>query len=273
MFRILLRPSCALMLFVSLKGCAIPPAGRQSVDLAAFDRQSDVANATIVNPSWPLRVAVVRLQHEPISDHRGWRHVSVDADGTIDSPSALLIRTDDGDIDSALSDPAKIGGVVQLGGASTALDEAGRTRLLRDARDAGADLVLVYSLESHAASSPITGFLSLLTLGLIPEVVAEGTAAASSRLIDARSGYVYSFEDASSNAWQPANLYTDSEAEIDTLLRAERYATRALFERVRERWPNWRQHAEKSGRIYDGDDRSRGLYPVPSGSRYETSRE
>lgn len=228
--------SCAFAL-AALSGCCMP-SGRAAVDLAAIDAAGRGATPAIVAPRFPLRVAAARLQYE--------------AEGTSSyrQPGGLVAHNDTAALvvawstptrwlENELNDRGRVGGVVSLSDPVAApLAEIVSSLRSAAARD-GADLLLIYSIESRADRHMLTGVLSLITLGVFPETVAEADASSRGRLIDTRSGYVYGRYEASDGAWQPANLYTADDAEQSVHDRAERHATLAMLDDVMKGWPVW----------------------------------
>jgi len=184
----------------------------------------------------PTSIALARIQHGG-----GWRSASTPssiADWRFDppapSPGARTIPSDDQlerlDALRAVNDAFTVQPRFVSAGESVL------NALRRAATERGAGLLMLYTFETRTNSSQGVPPLDLVTLGTLPDVVAEAETSAHAVLIDTRTGFVYALAHAEAESWQLASQWTKDEAEEDALARAERRAFDRLMDDFETAW-------------------------------------
>lgn len=98
----------------------------------------------------------------------------------------------------------------------------------------GADVLLVYTIDSHASMT--SGVLEDLASLLLPTQRHRASATARALLMDVRSGYVYASEQATAHERTRASVWSHVDAAQRTVERAERGAMDGLVERLGQVW-------------------------------------
>jgi hypothetical protein len=81
-----------------------------------------------------------------------------------------------------------------------------------------ADMLLIYTLDTTFHVEDHLAPLTVVTLGLSPNMSAQVVTTASAVLMDTRNGYLYGYSEATEHGVQPANGWT-SEAAVDEVVK------------------------------------------------------
>jgi len=87
-----------------------------------------------------------------------------------------------------------------------------------------ADMLLIYTFDTEFETGTTIPFLGTITLGVFPSEKAKVRTTVSAALLDTRNGYVYGLSQASADAKQLANAWTNSAAVDDCRKRTEQEA-------------------------------------------------
>lgn len=233
----------AALAFASLAGCndgyTSPGAG---ADLRAFGLESGTETWTTVETppaeralpcaSFPATIAVVRVQG---SNFRSGY------DRAYGRGSYSIVATRDVETDQGIEQFARhpmIRAIVPLNhlAAPAAAGDSSGAGLRRGAMSLGADMLLIYTLDSATAVDHHLPELSALTLGLLPEGEARSTCTASAILLDARSGYVYALAEGTSLQKRIASAWSSDTGREKARRSAEQKAFDELLINLKQRW-------------------------------------
>jgi len=99
-----------------------------------------------------------------------------------------------------------------------------------------ADMLLIYTIDTTFHVEDHLSPLTVITLGLSPNMSAQVVTTASAVLMDTRNGYLYGYSEATEHGAQPANGWT-SEAAVDAAVkRTETKAFGKLVDGLQETW-------------------------------------
>lgn len=189
---------------------------------------TDAGAGKVLEPSaaFPALIAVVRLQ-----EARGhWRDHG-------DRYAVETVR--DVELDQSFRTFAQypmIRGLVPLNRLTVNDTVRGDRELREAARALGADMLLVYTIDSDGEVDHHVPELSVVTLGLFPEGQARATCTASAILLDARTGYVYAVAEGSDLQKRLASAWGGESAANKARRRAEKNAFNQLLQNLGERW-------------------------------------
>lgn len=111
------------------------------------------------------------------------------------------------------------------------------SRALREAAARqGIDLLLVYAFNATTKSGSAVDPLNVLTLGVLPTYLSEGTARVQAVLMDVPTGDIFAFASTDVDAGRLANFWTQGEARDGARLDAERAAFDTLLEAFDRQW-------------------------------------
>ncbi|MEM9415141.1 MAG: hypothetical protein AAGA29_06620 [Planctomycetota bacterium] len=117
----------------------------------------------------------------------------------------------------------------------------GRDALLQTARDAGGDLLLIYTASTDADATDVTLSIgAILTLGLGPTVVVSGEAELQAVLMDAHTGYVYALAEADGDSLGISNAWGRESGKMGEADDSVAEAVAELIGRLEAAWPAMR---------------------------------
>ena len=99
-----------------------------------------------------------------------------------------------------------------------------------------ADMLLLYTLDTHEELDDESPLFSLLTLGILPTHEIEVRTTASAVLLDTRTGYCYGVAEGTAFQDPHTTYWTWQEKTDDTRLAVEREAFAELVDRFAETW-------------------------------------
>lgn len=261
LYRIIM--ALALLGSSGLFGCSWRPSPPKA-DLTGFD-QLRISRPPRSCPSSHLRLAVAKV--DPIFRRND------DGSGYSGQVALRLSSIGQGIREQWLDESSRLDrlyGVMLLDPQRDRFD--GTERGLVDlARNHGADLLLVYHMHTRPGQHDHIGtpIFTILTLGLLPNIIANADADADSRLIDTRTGCVYQSLEESYHAWQPAIAITADDADRDVMERAPERCARHLARSLVENWSKAvlrpLDHSAATALPSRGSSS-----PSPPGVRYET---
>ncbi|MBK7405439.1 MAG: hypothetical protein IPJ41_12605 [Phycisphaerales bacterium] len=111
------------------------------------------------------------------------------------------------------------------------------TDLRAAAAKLGADLLLVYTIDTTFNTEDGFAPLTVVTLGLFPTKTARVNSTASAALLDTRSGLVYATAEGAADTSQLANAWTSRAAVDQSRRRAERQALDEMLTHFEHDWP------------------------------------
>jgi hypothetical protein len=178
----------------------------------------------------PATLAVARVQEGGYASYsaRGWGHgrYSVVTTRDIESDEDLERLADLEGIDAA----SRVGRPLLP-------DSLSDDRELRAAAASlGADLLLVYSLDTTFRTEDGFAPLTVVSLGLFPTKTARVSSTASAVILDTRSGHVYAACESTEDTTQLANAWTSNAAVDQSRRRAEERAWDGLLREVEGNW-------------------------------------
>lgn len=178
---------------------------------------------------FPATIAVVRLQN---ADYH-W-HGSSKAAGAY-----TIVTTRDVETDEKFKDFAShpmIRSIVPMNHLVLPSRISHASDLCEAARRIGADMVLVFTLDSDDDIVHHVPELSVATLGLLPEGEAVARCTASAIVLDARSGFVYAVSEGSDEQKRLASAWGGSSARDKARRKAEQKAFHNLLSDLERRW-------------------------------------
>jgi hypothetical protein len=230
------------------EGYTVPGRG---ADLRAFGGQDgsiDLSNSTGGSPGtpgipgapgtpirpyaqFPAVIAAVRVQDDGYCSPRA---------KVLSMNNFTVVLTRDVELDQDLETLAKkpmIKAIIPLNRlALTGGQQRGSRDLLAAARNLGADMLLIYTLDSSLEVDHHLPELSFVTLGLAPEGEARSNCTASAVLIDARSGYTYAVAEGSDLSKRLATFWSSDSAGVKATRAAEHRAFKALLMNLCTQW-------------------------------------
>jgi hypothetical protein len=99
-----------------------------------------------------------------------------------------------------------------------------------------ADMLLIYTIDSTFQVEDHLAPLTVVTLGLSPDMTAQIVTTASAVLMDTRNGYVYGFAEATEHGIQLTNGWMTQEAVGDARKRTEAKAFESLVKNLKVTW-------------------------------------
>ena len=181
--------------------------------------------------SFPTRIAVARVQ-EP-----GYKSYTSNSYGT-GAYSLVTTRDVENKEDyerlyklPMISGIAPISGLV-MSGSKMNNDED----LRRAAATVGAQMLLVYTLDTHIHVADSTSPIDVVTLGVLPHKKPRINTTASAVLIDTRNGFVYGLAEGSAQESQLANSWNTEKAIDQARRRAEAEAFADLVDGLEKMW-------------------------------------
>jgi hypothetical protein len=204
-----------------------PQARRDATDFnmrGAFERQPLA--------QFPASIAVARIQ-APGYDSPTARGVGYGA--------YSLVTTRDIEKDDQFDRLAKlpmIKGVAPIGRLSLpSSDLRSDVELRQAAAQLQADMLLIYTIDTAFYVRDRAKPLSIVTLGLSPNLQARVTTTASAVLLDTRNGYIYGSAEATCQDTQTAAAWTSKSAVDDLRLKTESNAFEKLVTNFEHLWP------------------------------------
>lgn len=241
MKRILDSPAVTSSSLVSLvliaccsSGCATAyhtPGGR--ADLAIFVEQDirEVLERKPASPR-PVHLAIARVQ-EP-------RYSSYTAQGQGNGRFSVVTNRE-AEQDADLERLGKLPDVAQVVPLNRLLlsDKLESDRELRLAAAAlHADMVLIYTFDTHFFRGDVLRPLTVISFGLSPHKDVRVTTTASAILVDVRTGYVYGACEATARQTQLASAWTSSDAVDRSRRNTEREAFEHMLGEFEKVWNN-----------------------------------
>ncbi|MEX0654406.1 MAG: hypothetical protein WD534_16475 [Phycisphaeraceae bacterium] len=104
------------------------------------------------------------------------------------------------------------------------------------AADLRANMLLIYTFDTHIYVGDTDSPIDVLTLGFLPNKKAEVATTASALLLDTRNGYVYGLTEASARTTQRANTWTRRAAVDQSRQRTEAEAFEKLVDAFADTW-------------------------------------
>ena len=219
MFCGLYRTARVLSMTLSLTSCllcvgcssyATPGRGADLKALANAEALTDTSiNATLAKKplaKLPCGIAAVRIQ---ASGYRG------DSGNTYGTGNYCVITTRDVESDAAMNGISTLPMVTGVAPMSRLLlpTKLNSDLELRQAAAAlHADMLLIYTIDSTFEVEDHLAPMTLVTLGLSPNMTAQIVTTASAVLMDTRNGYVYGFAEATEKGMQLTNGWMTQEA-------------------------------------------------------------
>lgn len=113
-----------------------------------------------------------------------------------------------------------------------------RQLLLEQARDAGGDLILLYTCDHDAKAADITLSLAqFLMLGFAPTVFVSADASLEAVLIDAHSGYIYALGEGEGSGFEITNEWGRQNGKRDGAAEAIENAFSQFTDHLQAAWP------------------------------------
>jgi len=206
-----------------------PGAGLSMAEIADNDLQSYYQNQP-ASP-FPANMAILRVQDAGYVTKTGRGH----GHGRF-----TVVTTRDVESDQAVD---RIRGLPLVGGVAPVgrllLPSAANT--IRDLRAPAAslraDLLLIYSIDtSFTVDGRSLGPLSLISLGLIPNLRAHVTATVAGALVDVRTGFIYGTTEATAREDQRASIWSTDVAIESSRLRVEKEAFDSFVDEFQGLW-------------------------------------
>lgn len=202
------------------------PATPNEEEIAAIFERRSVA-------TFPANVAVVRVQ-EP--GYGSYSIHNVVGDGDYSIVTVRDIETEE-DFERLAKLPM-VAGIAPFNRLLVSGKLEGAESLRRVAAELHADLVLVYTIDTVFRENDHGGPVTLVSLGLLPTVIASVDSTASAILLDTRTGYLYGVAEASHSASGRTNAWW-SQATIDVYRReTERQSFEKLLGEFERTWSN-----------------------------------
>lgn len=228
----------AVLVTASLSGCNDGYTNTNGADLRAFGAQPltlDPDSPPFNQSARPLArfpsvIAVVRVQGQ------NYRHPGVRsyASGGYTIVATRDVETDD-QFKSLASHPM-IRALVPLNHLALPSSISGSRDLCDAARRVGADLLLIYTLDTSSVVVHHVPELSVVTLGLMPEGQSQVRCTASAVLLDARSGFTYALSEGSGEQNRLTSAWGSDSATGKAAEAAEQRAFHQLLQNLATRW-------------------------------------
>lgn len=234
--------SMLLTALLCLSGCAmsyhVPGRGADMSVFTGLDPRDALTDASILQvlnrralAQLPTPLAVARVQSPGYHSYssRGWGHGRYS-----------VVTTRDIEIDEDFDRLAALQKVERVAPISRLLlsDHLTSDRDLRAAAaSVGADLLLVYTVDTTFTTEDGFAPLTVFSLGLFPTKTARVDSTASAVLLDTRSGHVYAAAEGAADTSQLANAWTSRAAVEQSRRRAERRAFEKMLDEFERGWP------------------------------------
>lgn len=219
---------------VLLWGCSFRNAQEASVDPLVFaaEFRPEGSGGEPARVEWPATVVVTRVGYA--TDTHTRRHgqgVPLKVLRTPDAAGTGPLRDLGDKLESVrevwVLQPEMLSGLMA--------DDA--TTIRQAAQRLGADLLVPYSLSTEKSNTFHFPFLSVLTLGLIPNATAEAAVVVRAAVVEPTRGHVLHRFESHSRKSQITNYYVVHDDEDKAADRAEKEAFNKLLEQVEEEWP------------------------------------
>ncbi len=184
--------------------------------------------------AFPTALAVVRLQAPEREEHSPWARPA-----QAPARSFELVTRRDVETDACLERLRALPEVRGIAAASALLlsgpveDEVDLRKL---AAQLGADVLLVYTLDTHEELDDESPLFSFLTLGLLPTHEIEVRTTASAVLLDTRTGYCYGAAEGTAASDPHTSYWRWEEATEDARIGTEREAFAKLVAGLEDTW-------------------------------------
>jgi hypothetical protein len=225
-----LSPGCASYTAPG-PGARIAPDDLQKLRLQQSDVRIEQLMALKPLAQFPASIAVARVESS------GYRSYTVHKSYGEGAYSVVTQRDVETDADfDRLSKLPNIRGIVPVSRLLLPADLKTDEPLRLAAARAGADMLLIYTLDTSFRDEDNARPLSVITLGLSPNQVVKLSTTASALLLDTRNGYVYGAAEATESADQLTNAWQSSEAADQARLRSEKKAFQKLVGELEKTW-------------------------------------
>lgn len=185
---------------------------------------------------FPTAIAVVRLQGPERPDSRSpWRRSAAPAQAA----RYEIVTRRDVETDACmqrLRELPQVSGIAAVNALLLPERIQGELDLRKLAAQLGADVLLLYTLDTHEELDDESPLISLLTLGLLPTHEIEVRTTASAVLLDTRTGYCYGVAEGTAFQDPHTSFWTWEEKSKDTRLATEREAFARLVEGLVGTW-------------------------------------
>lgn len=244
-FKPMVLTAFALLITLTAPGCQIAHQ-RTDLDRQLLNQFPVDAHPSTAAVTWPARIATAQYGG------------SLDPAHTTDSPSVTSPLT---------LDTIHLG---QFGGGPAYRRDVTPPRIattLDHARRAGADLLLVYTLNSWHESTDPLGALNIFALGMLPTRVANAEVRVDWVLLETQQGGVLHRDALTDRAWQSANAWTDDVARRSAHRRAQKRAVAAMNQSVADELLAIAQRRGSPVRLSSSDRFGPGTVSDESGRR------
>lgn len=185
--------------------------------------------------AFPTAIAVVRLQGPEREDFQSpWNR---------DAPARSLrfevVTRRDVETDACMERLRGLPEVSGIAGVNALLLPEriqGELDLRKIAASVGADVLLIYTLDTHEELDDESPLISLLTLGILPTHEIEVRTTASAVLLDTRTGYCYGVAEGTAYQDPHTSFWTWEERTEDTRVATEREAFAKMVDGLAGTW-------------------------------------
>lgn len=221
----------AILACLSLGGCAKyqTPGGPAKISQMA---DLDIAYLLKIEPvaTFPVNLALVRVQAPgySIGNYRAY--------GSGAFSVALNSDVETEEQYNRVTAWPQVTGVARLSRLLLGMELKNNKDIRLAAAQLHTDMVLIYTLDTDFHIQGVVEPIGVLTLGFLPNKLAQVSTVASAILIDTQTGYVYGAADAKADTQQVANAWTSSEAVDQSRKRTETEALNKMIGECAKMW-------------------------------------